>query len=49
VGLPGTVRLPARTTGLSKVLRSDLVERVGSLPQAELVALGDGLRLVLEL
>lgn len=59
-GLPGTVRLPIRTTGLSKdsvanvydlqkVLRSDLVERVGSLPPAELAALGDGLRLVLEL
>lgn len=59
-GLPGTVRLPRRATGLNKdsvanvydlqkVVRFDLVERVGRLPGAELAALDTGLRLVLEL
>lgn len=58
-GLPGTVRLSRRATGLKKdsianvydvqkVLRSDLLEPVSSLPPAELRALGDGLRLVLD-
>jgi mRNA-degrading endonuclease toxin of MazEF toxin-antitoxin module len=59
-GLPGTVRLPRRATGLGKdsvanvydvqkVLRSDLLERVGTLPSPELTAVDDGLRLVLGL
>ena len=59
-GLPGTVRLARRSTGLEKdsvanvydlqkVLRTDLVERVGSLSPPELAALEAGLRLVLEL
>lgn len=59
-GLPGTVRLSRRVTGLKKdsianvydlqkVLRADLLEVAGSLPAAELRALGDGLRLVLDL
>lgn len=58
--LPGTVRLPRRATGLAKdsianvydvqkVLRHDLLEPVGTLPNVELKALGDGLRLVLGL
>ncbi len=58
--LPGNVRLPRRVTGLSKdsvanvydvqkVLRSDLIEAVGRLEGAELTALDDGLRLVLNL
>lgn len=57
-GLPGSVRLALRATGLQKdsianvydvqkVLRVDLIERIGALPAAELGALGDGLRLVL--
>jgi mRNA-degrading endonuclease toxin of MazEF toxin-antitoxin module len=59
-GLPGTVRLARRSTGLKKdsvanvydlqkVLRSDLVERAGTLSQPEVAALEAGLRLVLEL
>lgn len=59
-GLPGSVRLSRRVTGLKKdsvanvydvqkVLRSDLVVRVASLPRAELGALDDGLRLVMDL
>jgi len=59
-GLPGTVRLDRRSTGLpkasvanvfdlQKVLRSDLLERAGRLPHARLGALDDGLRLVLGL
>ncbi len=59
-GLPGNVRLDARSTGLAKpsvanvydlqkVLKSDLVERVGALRGSELEAIDAGLRLVLEL
>lgn len=58
--LPGNVRLSRRSTGLSKesvanvydvqkVLRSDLVERVASLPPNDLFSIADGLRLVLDL
>lgn len=58
--LPGNVRLPRRVTGLTKdsvanvydmqrVVRSDLVGRVGLLPGADLTALAEGLRLVLGL
>ena len=58
--LPGTVRLPRRSTGLKKesvanvydlqkVLRSDLIARVGTLTAGDLEALDAGLRLVLEL
>ena len=59
-GLPGTVRLDRRSTGLpkasvanvydvQKVLRSDFRECLGSLPPALLSAVDDGLRLVLDL
>ncbi len=59
-GLPGTLRLDRRSTGLSKasvantydlqkVLRSDLIERAGVLPADRLAALDAGLRLVLDL
>jgi mRNA-degrading endonuclease toxin of MazEF toxin-antitoxin module len=58
--LPGNVRLTRRATGLTKdavanvydvqkVLRIDLVSRVGALPPTELAALDDGLRRVLDL
>ena len=58
--LPGNVRLPRRATGLTKdsvanvydvqkVVRADLVGRIGLLPSGELAALQDGLRLVLGL
>ena len=59
-GLPGNVRLERRATGLpkgsvanlydvQKVLRSDLLSRVGRLPARDLDAIGDGLRLVFDL
>lgn len=59
-GLPGNVRLDRRDTGLpktsvanvydvQKVLRADLQERVGRLSSAKLLALSQGLRLVLDL
>ncbi len=59
-GLPGNLRLEARATrlpkaavanvyDLQKVLRSDLVERLGELPGRELAALDDCLRLALDL
>lgn len=59
-GLPGTVRLDKRATGLSKpsvanvydiqkVLRSDFLESTGVLPVEDLNALDAGLRLVLGL
>lgn len=59
-GLPGMVRLDRQATGLpkasvanvydlQKVLRSDLVERVGQLDPPHLAALDEGLRLVLGL
>lgn len=59
-GLPGNLRLDARSTRLSKpsvanvydlqkVLRSDLIERVGELRGPALAALDVGLRLVLAL
>ena len=59
-GLPGNLRLDARSTRLSKpsvanvydlqkVLRSDLIERVGELRGPALAALDAGLRLVLAL
>jgi mRNA-degrading endonuclease toxin of MazEF toxin-antitoxin module len=59
-GLPGTVRLDRRSTGLpkasvanvydvQKVLRSDLLERAGRLPHSHLDALDAGIRLVLGL
>ena len=59
-GLPGNVRLDARSTRLSKpsvanvydlqkVLKADLIERVSELRPSELAALDAGLRLVLEL
>ena len=59
-GLPGNVRLDRRDTRLSKpsianvydlqkVLRVDFEERLGSLPPAQLDAVSDGLRLVLDL
>lgn len=58
--LPGNVRLSKRATGLrkdsvanvydlQKVLRDDLVQRVGALPAGELSSLETGLRLVLDL
>lgn len=57
-GLPGNVRLDARSTRLAKpsvanvydlqkVLKSDLIERVGELKGPALAALDAGLRLVL--
>ncbi|MGQ0737369.1 MAG: type II toxin-antitoxin system PemK/MazF family toxin [Acidobacteriota bacterium] len=59
-GLPGTVRLDRRATGLprtsvanvydvQKILRSDFVESTGTLPAERLAALDAGLRLVLDL
>lgn len=59
-GLPGNVRFGRRATGLSKasvanvydlqkVLRSDFMQCLGMLPTGDLVALNEGLRLVLEL
>jgi mRNA-degrading endonuclease toxin of MazEF toxin-antitoxin module len=59
-GLPGNVRLDRKDTRLAKpsvanvydvqkVLRSDFVERLGMLPADRLTALGEGLRLVLDL
>ena len=59
-GLPGNVRLERRATGLprssvanlydvQKVLRSDLLSRVGQLPAGDLDTIGDGLRLVFDL
>jgi mRNA-degrading endonuclease toxin of MazEF toxin-antitoxin module len=59
-GLPGNVRLHRRATRLpktsvanvydiQKVLRTDLIERLASLPESELSAIDDGLRLVLDL
>ncbi len=58
--LPGTVRLERRATGLrkasvanlydvQKVLRSDFLEPLGTLPPSELSRLSAGLRLVLGL
>ena len=58
--LPGNLRLARRATGLSKdsvanvydlqrVVRTDLVGRVGLLPSSDLAALTDGLRRVLGL
>lgn len=57
-GLPGTVRLTRRSTGLpkdsvanvydlQKALRTDFLERVGQLPGRDLEAIDRGLRLVL--
>ncbi len=59
-GLPGNVRLNRRATRLpkasvanvydiQKVLRLDLIERLGSLPEADVSAIDNGLRLVLDL
>ncbi len=59
-GLPGNVRLNRRATRLpkasvanvydiQKVLRPDLIERLGSLPEGDVSAIDDGLRLVLDL
>ncbi len=59
-GLPGNVRLERRATGLpkasvanlydvQKVLRSDFLNRQGTVPSPDLAALADGLRLVLDL
>ncbi len=59
-GLPGNVRLNRQATRLpkasvanvydiQKVLRPDLIERLGSLPEADVSAIDDGLRLVLDL
>ena len=59
-GLPGNVRLDRRATRLpkasvanvydiQKVLRPDLIERLGSLPEADVSAIDDGLRLALDL
>jgi mRNA interferase MazF len=59
-GLPGNVRLDRRDTHLpkpsvanvydiQKVLRSDFIERLGSLPSDRLTALAGGLRIVLDL
>ena len=56
-GLPGNVQLSRQVTGLpkasvanvydvQKALRSDFLERAGSLPPATLSAVEDGLRLV---
>ncbi|HEV8238977.1 MAG TPA: type II toxin-antitoxin system PemK/MazF family toxin [Thermoanaerobaculia bacterium] len=58
--LPGNIRLSRRVTGLGKdsvanvydvqkVLRDDLVQRVGALPANELSSLEAGMRLVLDL
>jgi mRNA interferase MazF len=59
-GLPGTVRLERRATGLpkpsvanlydtQKVLSADFVERLGHLGPEQRQALDEGLRLVLDL
>jgi len=59
-GLPGNVRLDRGDTRLprtsvanvydvQKVLRSDFLERIGTLPPDRLADVGDGLRLVLDL
>ncbi len=59
-GLPGNVRLDRRDTRLpkpsvanvydvQKVLRADFMERLSVLPGDRLSAVGDGLRLVLDL
>jgi mRNA interferase MazF len=59
-GLPGNVRLERGATHLPKasvanvydlqrVLRADFVECLGTLPQASLADLDDGLRLALDL
>ena len=59
-GLPGNVRLHRCVTHLpkasvanvydvQKVLRRDLIERLGPLPDADISAIDDGLRLVLDL
>lgn len=59
-GLPGNVRLDRRATGLAKpsvanvydvqkVLRSDFLEHLGTLPPDRAAALDSGLRLVLAL
>ncbi len=59
-GLPGNVRLDRRATGLTKpsvanvydvqkVLRSDFLERLATLPEDRAAALDTGLRLVFEL
>jgi mRNA-degrading endonuclease toxin of MazEF toxin-antitoxin module len=59
-GLPGNVRLDRRATRLTKasvanvydvqkVLRVDLLECLGMLPQESLADLDDGLRLALDL
>jgi mRNA-degrading endonuclease toxin of MazEF toxin-antitoxin module len=59
-GLPGNVRLDRRDTsltkssvanvyGIQKVLRIDFETRIGRLPVDRLAAIGDGLRLVLDL
>jgi mRNA-degrading endonuclease toxin of MazEF toxin-antitoxin module len=59
-GLPGNLRLDKRATGLTKpsvanlydiqkVLRDDFVERLGYLGLEQRRALGDGLRMVLDL
>jgi mRNA-degrading endonuclease toxin of MazEF toxin-antitoxin module len=59
-GLPGNVRLHRRATRLpkgsvanvydvQKVLRPDLIERLGTLPKADIAAIDNGLRLVLDL
>lgn len=59
-GLPGNVRLDRGATGLTKasvanvydvqkVLRSDFLECVGTLPTDRATALDEGLRLVLDL
>jgi mRNA interferase MazF len=59
-GLPGNVRLDRRATGLpkpsvanvydvQKVIRSDFLERLGSLPAERAAALDAGLRLVIDL
>ena len=58
--LPGNVRLHRRATRLpkasvanvydiQKVLRPDLIERLGSLPDSDVSAIDEGLRLVLDL
>lgn len=59
-GLPGNLRLDRGDTRLpkpsvanvydvQKVLRPDFIERLGTLPVARLAAVGEGLRLVLDL
>lgn len=59
-GLPGNVQLDRRATGLpktsvanvydvQKVLRSDFLERLDSLPPDPVAAIDNGLRLVLSL